>query len=208
MANKEFREKQFNCRYDAHIAEINEYVDSLRENSSRGWAPYVAPLYGGVNARLLSVLRDPGPKTQDEVGSGFICMENDDQTAEALYSYYKVAGIASRDIMPWNAYPWYINKKPLSSQLKAGAETIAQLLALLKHVQVVMLHGNEAHRAWNYLPELSKQLVITRNIEVIKTFHPSRMAFIHRDPNIVAARRQHVIDAFHKAASILKSRWS
>jgi hypothetical protein len=31
---------------------------------------------------VLSVLRDPGPKIQDTIGSGFLCLENDDPTAE------------------------------------------------------------------------------------------------------------------------------
>jgi hypothetical protein len=57
-------------------------VDELR-SEGRGWAPYVAPIYGGVNARLLSVLRDPGPMTDPTArGSGFLCLENDDPAAE------------------------------------------------------------------------------------------------------------------------------
>src|SRR5262245_22189911 len=71
MAEPAFREAQFTSRYDAHAAPINRLVDSLR-SSERGWLPYVAPMYGGVHARLLSLLRDPGPKTQADAGSGFL----------------------------------------------------------------------------------------------------------------------------------------
>jgi len=198
MAGKDFWNDQLNRIYDSHISPINRYVDMLNEHSGRGWVPHVAPLYGGVNAKILSVLRDPGPKTQKDSGSGFICMENDDQTAEALCNYYAQAGISACDIVPWNAYPWYINKKPSITQLKAGAETIAHLLGILKEVRVVMLHGNDAHKGWDYLPAV-------RKIQVIKTFHPSRQAFIHKDPKVVAERRQHISEAFRKAASLIQA---
>jgi hypothetical protein len=83
MADPVFRNEQWQRRFDTHIEPINLLVDELRI-SERGWLPYVAPMYGGVNARLLSVLRDPGPKTRSEDGSGFLSMENDDPTAEAI----------------------------------------------------------------------------------------------------------------------------
>ncbi|WP_309105161.1 hypothetical protein [Microbacterium sp.] len=71
MAIKEFREQQWADRYAPHIAPVNEYVDELRE-VGRGWAPYVAPLHGGVEARVLSILRDPRPATQDAPASGAV----------------------------------------------------------------------------------------------------------------------------------------
>jgi hypothetical protein len=66
-----------------HVAPINALVDDLVDPSGRGWVPYVAPVYGGIDARVLCILRDPGPKTQSEhSGSGFLCPENDDASAE------------------------------------------------------------------------------------------------------------------------------
>ncbi|WP_052762081.1 uracil-DNA glycosylase family protein [Jiangella alkaliphila] len=82
MADPAFRAEQERGRYAPHVRPINEFVDTLRDQDGRGWMPHVAPLHGGVEARLLSLLRDPGPKTRDGVGSGFLCIENDDPTAE------------------------------------------------------------------------------------------------------------------------------
>lgn len=82
MASGAFRKEQERDRYAPHVRTINELVDDLRDQDGRGWMPYAAPWHGGVEARVLSVLRDPGPKTQDTVGSGFLCVENDDPTAE------------------------------------------------------------------------------------------------------------------------------
>ena len=54
MRDLVFREAQWTHRYDAHITPINRLVDVLR-GAERGSVPYVAPMYGGINARLLSV---------------------------------------------------------------------------------------------------------------------------------------------------------
>ena len=84
--------------------------------------PHVAPVHGGLEARVLTVLRDPGPKTQVGVGSGFLCVENDDQTAQTQMELMADAGVEATDITPWNAYPWYINAAPRPAQLDAGVE--------------------------------------------------------------------------------------
>jgi len=108
MADAAFRAAQEADRYAPHVQPVNELVDSLRDDV-RGWMPHVAPLHGGTTARVLSVLRDPGPATQDTVGSGFLCIENDDPTAERQLQMFTDVGITAADITPWNAYPWYIN---------------------------------------------------------------------------------------------------
>jgi hypothetical protein len=63
MGEQTFRHAQEADIYAPHVAPINRYVDELCQ-PDRGWAPYVAPLHGGVNARVLSILRVPGPATQ------------------------------------------------------------------------------------------------------------------------------------------------
>ncbi len=111
MRDEAFRIEQEKGRYGPRVRAINEMMDALRDRDGHGWMPHVAPWHGGVEARVLSILRDPGPKTQDGVGSGFLCVENDDPTAE-LQAQIEGAGIAPRDVTPWNAYPWYINRSP------------------------------------------------------------------------------------------------
>src|SRR5690606_25293716 len=117
MAAEAFRLQQDAERYAEHVRPINEPVDSLRDQDGRGWMPYVAPVHGGVEASVLSVLRDPGPKTLDGTGSGYICIENDDPTAARMAERFERVGISAADVTPWNAYPWYINKKPTGEQL-------------------------------------------------------------------------------------------
>lgn len=69
-------------RQQVHIGQrglvARSQVDELRATPGRGWLPYLAPMYGGVHARVLSVFQDPGPMTEDGSGSGMLCCENDD----------------------------------------------------------------------------------------------------------------------------------
>ena len=55
----------------------------------------------------MSLLKDPDPMTHRELGSGMLCFENDDPTAETLCGLFVGAGIEVGDITPWNAYPWF-----------------------------------------------------------------------------------------------------
>ena len=99
MRDPWFRQQQEANLRAPHVAPINALVDELIDTAGRGWVPYVSPLYGGVNARLLNVHRDPGPKTDcRQGGSGFLCTENDDASAERFATLLEDAGITvSRD---------------------------------------------------------------------------------------------------------------
>jgi Uracil DNA glycosylase superfamily len=203
MRDATFRDRQVAGLRGGHIAPINALVDDIVAGGSGLWAPYVAPMYGGTDARVLSVLRDPGPKTNtDHGGSGFLCMENDDPTAERLSGLFEAAGISATEVVPWNAYPWYINKAPTAGQLEAGVEPMRRLVALLPNLMVVMLHGGSAHDGWRRLlrrhPEIGE-----RKLTVIETYHTSRQAFWHRDPAERQRRGEHLEDAFRQAALAL-----
>jgi len=202
MREVEFREKQWHHRYDEHIAPINRLVDELRRD---GWVPYVAPMYGGVNARLLSVLRDPGAKTQDGVGSGFLCMENDDASAERISELFAEAKIHARDIVPWNAYPWYINCAPKAAQLNAGVDPLRRIIDLLPELRVVMLHRRSAHNGWDRFTRKYPEIVTARRLHVIKTYHTSNQAFWHPDQKVREDRKAKLRQSFDDAANYLRN---
>ncbi|BFP51442.1 MULTISPECIES: uracil-DNA glycosylase [Streptomyces] len=205
MREEAFRAEQEQERYAAHVRPINDMVDALRDQDGRGWMPHVAPWHGGAEARVLSVLRDPGPKTQEGVGSGFLCVENDDPTAELQAQIFEEAGIAPRDVTPWNAYPWYINRSPNAAELQAGAEVLKQLLGLMPKAEVVLLQGNEAQDAWRRLLKTHPEAgVRDRTLEVVSTYHPGRQALFVRDPEERARRAQHRVDSYQKVADALR----
>ena len=109
---------------------------------------------GGVNARALGSLPGPGPKTRVSLGgSGFLCPENDDASAERFATLLDRAGIAVSETLSWNAYPWYINRAPRAAELEAGVEPLRRLLKLLPSLRVVMLHGVSARTAGDGWPD-------------------------------------------------------
>jgi len=200
MRDAKFRRSQEAGIRLPHIAPINALVDELREEG-RGWVPYVAPLYGGVDAKMLSVLRDPGPMTNAaERGSGFLCLENDDAAAERFATLLHEAGIAPDQMNPWNAYPWYINRKPNATELSAGLDPLRRLLRLLPQLRVVMLNGGDAQALWKKLQQRHPELA--SRYEVLPTYHTSRQAFIGTQ-EVREARLADLKEKFFRAAHLL-----
>ncbi|GAA4989048.1 uracil-DNA glycosylase [Pseudonocardia tropica] len=201
MSDPTFRAEQEAGRYAAHVRPVNELVDSLRDEH-RGWMPHVAPLHGGIGAGVLSVLRDPGPATQDGSGSGFLCIENDDPTAERQLEMFDEVGVTPGDITPWNAYPWYINAAPKAAQLDAGVEPLVALLDLMTNLRAVFLQGNDARNGWSRL--VKRYPDRARKVEtVIATFHPGRQALFHPDPDVRRSRVEHRAAAYRELAGAL-----
>ena len=201
MRDSDFRQQQRDGLWSPHVAPINALVDELRDLDGRGWVPYVAPVYGGIYARVLCIQRDPGPMTRSQHGgSGFLCPENDDATAERYATMLDEAGIAVNDILGWNAYPWYINRAPRAAELEAGVESLRRLCDLLPELRVVMLHGRSAWDGWARLVRRHPEVVAL--FEVVRTYHTSSQAFIG-PPEVRAARLTALREAFARTASVL-----
>jgi hypothetical protein len=202
MANAGFRAEQHARIRDPHVKPINDFIDELRV--THGWTPYVAPLHAGVDARMLSVLRDPGDMTRDDDrGSGMICMENDDQTAEKQAELADAGGILPTEFMPWNSVPWYVgNRKPTTAELHEATPSLVALLDLLPKLEVVLLQGGEAQRAWSYL-RLADPRWMRRGLKVIPTLHPSQSALQTPDPDERARRVAHRVSAWKQAGELL-----
>ena len=202
MREQAFHQEQMANIYSPHIKLINEFVDKLSK-SENAWMPYVAPLYGGTNARLLSLLRDPGPKTQVDGGSGFISLENDDPTAELMCNMFNQHNISPSDSMLWNIYPWYINQKPSLEQMLKGVDVLAILLNLLPSLELVILHGGDAKRGWKMLTKVHPH-ILNKHLTVIETYHTSRQAFWHKDPLVRDARKESLNNVFFEVHKVLK----
>ena len=196
MRDDAFRADQWARRFDAHIAPVNRLVDALQEPDGRGWVPYIAPLHGGVDATVLSVLRDPGPATQPGNGSGFLCIENDDPTAERQSDLFTSVGVSPELILPWNAYPWYVNRKLSAAERQAGVDPLLRLLDAAAAARVVLLQGNDAKDTWRRVLRARPTVERDRDLTVIDTIHPGRQALFHPDPAVRARRIQGQVDAF------------
>lgn len=203
MADPAFRADQHTRLHEPHIAPLTNFIDAIREQ--RGWTPYIAPLHGGINARVLYILRDPGDRTKDDgKGSGMICAENDDQTAAMVATLIEGAGVSENEVVPWNAVPWYIdNRKPTNIELRAAAPTLVSLLELLPKLEVVVLHGGEARIAWQYALEAQPTLR-RRRLITIETYHASVSALQSADPIERQRRIDHRMAAWRDAGEILR----
>lgn len=208
MADPTFRDEQRAHRFDAHIAPINAFVATLQEPESggRGWVPEVAPLHGGIDATVLSVLRDPGPKTQAGVGSSFLCIENDDPTAQRQCELFDQYAITARQVLPWNAYPWYVNRAPRAAEREQGAAVLADLIPLLPNLRVVLLQGNDAADTWRRVMKAHPTMTTERGITVVQSIHPGRQALWTNDPEQRRARLATQAAAFEHVAATLSRR--
>jgi hypothetical protein len=202
MRDPQFRQQQVDGVRAPHVAPINALADELTDRSGRGWVPYVAPVYGGVDARALCILQAPGSMTNDQTGgSGFLSPENDDAGAELFATQLDDAGILVSSILAWNAYPWYIGRRPSAAELEAGVEPLRRLLGLLPRLQVVMLLGGSARDGWERL--VRQHPGVAPRLEVVQTYLTSSRAFIG-SPEVRAARMAALRAAFAQTARILQ----
>jgi hypothetical protein len=112
--------------------------------------------------------------------------------------------IDTSDIVPWNAYPWYINRAPKGPEIDEGIRPLKKVVDLLPQLRVVTLHGGEAKSGWKRFERTFPQIKSSRKIEVIETYHTSRQAFWTPDPAERERRKQHLIDSCARAAKILR----
>src|SRR5690606_35667203 len=103
---------------DAHVAPITGLVDRLRRDHGAN-VPYLDPRTGGIHARMLLVLTYPGSGAK---GSGFLSLENTDQTASNTLTILRDLRVDYSGIAFWNAVPWPGSGPSLSlDELKRGA---------------------------------------------------------------------------------------
>jgi hypothetical protein len=129
-----------------------------------------------------------------------LSLENDDPSAERFAKLLDAAGVPVTETLPWNAYPWYINRLPQGSELDDGVEPLRQLLGLLPALQVVVLLGRSAQDGWRRLAQRHPDLVT--GLEVVPTYHTSNQAFIGT-PEVRTQRMAALTTAFARVTRIL-----
>jgi hypothetical protein len=100
---------------EPHVAPLNAMVRSIR--LQHAGVPFFDPEAGGVNARVLFLLKAPGPKAVD-----FVSLDNNDQTAENMLRLLVEAGIKRGDTCHWNVVPFYIGNAD-RTKLRAAKQT-------------------------------------------------------------------------------------
>ncbi|WP_111658002.1 uracil-DNA glycosylase [Alcanivorax indicus] len=139
--------------------------------------PYFAPWDGGVGARALFLLEAPGPKARN---SGFVSMNNPDETAKHIFELIHDAGTDRRSIAIWNTVPWYIGsgtkiRPARSADIASGVESLANLFQLMPKLRLVVLVGAKARNARKHIQSVAPPLGL------LSSPHPSPM-FVNRRP--------------------------
>jgi hypothetical protein len=133
-----------------HVRELNQLIDRIGADTGFGNLPYIDPLFGGVAAELLFVLKAPeGDASPDITGKRFLSWDNDDVGAENFFRTCAEYGLDRRRCTAWNACPFPITgKSPSRFELGRAEPYTRRMLGLLPQLRVVVLLGRPAQHAW------------------------------------------------------------
>lgn len=180
---------------EAHISQLTNFVDGLRDRLGPDAAiPYFDPWDGGIDAEVLFLLEAPGPKARN---SGFVSMNNPDETAKNLFELIHSAGIDRRRIAIWNAVPWYIGSerkiRPATlADIKSGVQSLAELFQLMPKLRAVVLVGLKAQKAEGYIRDCAPDM------KIFLSAHPSPM-FVNRK----LGNRDSILSSWRRVKSFL-----
>lgn len=152
------------------LAPLREYIASIERPGYR--APLLDPTDGGIEARVLLVLEAPGTMADAGRGSGFISVDNADQTARNCWRARRDSGLVE-GVLHWNIVPWYLGaatKKPSPLMLADGAIRLRYLIDLLPKLETVVLCGEFAKEGYR---SYVSRLFSGNAPDVIETWHPS-----------------------------------
>ena len=122
----------------------------------------------------------PSPMAGGSSGSGFISVDNNDQTAANLWALRKEAHLDS-SVLITNSVPWFLGPasiKPSRDEREIGAESLLELMQLLPALRTVVCVGTVARRTW----DVHVQNGAPFGLEVLWTYHPSPQA-INANPD-------------------------
>ena len=178
LGDREALESRLRRLDDAHVAPLTAFVRGLRVRTGpHAFIPHFDPWDGGVDAEVLFLLEAPGPKARD---SGFVSMNNPDETAKNFFEACQVAKLDRMRIVIWNAVPWYIGtgariRPARPTDIREGADSLGELLRLMPRLRAIALVGRKAQRVRSRLEHSHPDL------ELFACPHPSPM-FVNRKP--------------------------
>lgn len=202
MRSAAFREEQWLRRFDPHVEPINRLVDDLIAEKAGSWMPYNPPYHGGIEAKILLLYQDPGKMTSTEHGgSGFLGCENDDPSAQVVADCLDAAGIDQRDVISWNAYPWFLPEQDgvSTSMIEQGLDPLRRLLELLPSLHTVVTGGNKAHESWRRFTRRHPE--VARRYRHLETFHTSGRGITNGGRQTKADGVAHVIETLTLSAT-------
>jgi len=204
MSHPTFKADQLARLKERHIAPFNNLVEELGSRDDGGRLPWIAPMYFGRESRVLCVLRDPGKRADAAAGSGFLCIENTDETSRRQKRMMQEAGIDPPDMLPWNAYPWFVDRAPSTNELELGVDPLVRVMREMPRLRAVMLMGSQAQKSWQLVLRHHADMILARGIRWVPTYHPSPSALQTAVPGERAARNASLNNAYAIVADVLE----
>ena len=184
----------------ATVQPLSAWVSALRLRRGAD-VPDFDPAEAGACARVLFVHESPGPGTSkengtDEPGSGFISVDNNDQSASNMWDLLAEADLEPTETAQWNMVPWYSGpsrRSPNADELRAGARELRSLLPTFHRLEVIVLCGMAAKNGW------AKNVAPYDPRRSIETWSPAPLAM--KQP----AKRAELLEALQRTRSLLGS---
>lgn len=177
MADPSYQAQQWERRYDPNIEDVNRLCDTLSEMKPDFGVPYIDPVHDVDTCKIVSLFSSPGA----ELPSGFVSFENDDPSAIRAASIYDAVGILPEQVMPWNAYPWYLpegKERALSmDQIADGVKPLLSFLQQVPRASALVAHGADAHKAARRLMKLENRAIQKRGFKIYEVRSTGERAF-------------------------------
>lgn len=132
---------------EPHVAPLVAFADQLAAGRglSAGAVPYPDPDGGGVHARVLFLLNDPG---EGATRSRMLTVLNTDPTSSKQRGAIDHTGFDRGVALHWNGIPWPVPKRGRPRNVPAGATALLQLLPLLGDLRGVLALGEFGRKVW------------------------------------------------------------
>ena len=126
-------------------------------------------------ARVLILLETPSRAGGYQ--TGIISIDNDDSAAANLWRALAMTGLDRRDVLVWNAVPWYVGspekiRPPRPAEVRAGRIWLLRLIDRLPEVAVIICMGRAAAAALSP----ARSGLEARGLTIMETPHPSQRA--------------------------------
>lgn len=205
--------------FDPPVTALNEWVIALRSDprlpeGAGATIPFLDPRGGGVEAKVLFLMQDP---SEVATFTGFISPDNNDPSANNSTIACERAGLAPRDRVHWNIFPWWVNitkggkpvdpTRPPQTYAQArplAARLLRDFLELIPEVRVLVLLGNQAQAGFDQLS--SERDLRSRGITVLRGPSASPQSWNNIDPTDPRKRRRSeiTIERLAEAARLIR----
>ena len=135
---------------EPHAAPLVPFVEGLRKRHPDRVVPWFDPADGGAHARVLYLLEKPSRgSVMTEEGPVYVGLDNPTSGSRRMKALMAEAGVPREAMLIWNAVPWWNGTaKVTGEEVRAGADALDRLLALMPRLRAVVLVGRKAERAW------------------------------------------------------------